>query len=163
RQSRSERFPDPARIDEAARLLARAEAPLILVSAAGIDPRAVAGLVEVAEAGGIAIVEADPIYLNASHRHELHLGYNQSGTTNPSRPMPAPLAAVRRTGRCYRTCRSPRQTRGSSIWASTRSSRATRCEAIRATFRSPRHPEWPCRCSRRPCAVTPTVTPSLAD
>ena len=84
RQSQSERFPDPARIDEAARLLARAESPLILVSAAGIDPRAVAGLAELAEAGGIGIVEADPIYLNASHRHELHLGYNQSGTTNPS-------------------------------------------------------------------------------
>jgi acetolactate synthase I/II/III large subunit len=84
RQSRSERFPDPARIDEAARLLAAAESPLILVSAAGIDPRAVAGLVELAEAGGIGIVEADPIYLNASHRHELHLGYNASGTTNPS-------------------------------------------------------------------------------
>ena len=84
RQSRSERFPDPARIDEAARVLARAESPLILVSAAGIDPRAVAGLVELADAGAIGIVEADPIYLNASHRHELHLGYNQSGTTNPS-------------------------------------------------------------------------------
>src|SRR5438874_5984478 len=84
RQSRSERFPDPARIDEAARLLARADHPIILTSAAGIDARAVAGLVEVAEAGGIAIVEADPIYLNASHRHDLHLGYNQSGTTNPS-------------------------------------------------------------------------------
>src|SRR5687768_18357417 len=42
RQSRSERFPDPARIDEAARLLARAESPLILASAAGIDSRAVA-------------------------------------------------------------------------------------------------------------------------
>ena len=84
RQSRSERFPDPARIDEAARLLATAESPLILASAAGIDPRAVAGLVDLAEAGGIGIVEADPIYLNASHRHELHLGYNASGTTNPS-------------------------------------------------------------------------------
>jgi acetolactate synthase-1/2/3 large subunit len=86
RQSRSERFPDPAQVDEAARLLARAEAPLILASAAGIDPRAVVGLVELAEAGGFGIVEADPIYLNASHRHELHLGYNQSGTTNPSLP-----------------------------------------------------------------------------
>ncbi|HXU91282.1 MAG TPA: thiamine pyrophosphate-requiring protein [Methylomirabilota bacterium] len=84
RQARSERFPDPARVDEAARLVARAESPLILVSAAGIDPRAVAGLTELAEAGGIGIVEADPIYLNASHRHELHLGYNQAGTTNPS-------------------------------------------------------------------------------
>jgi len=44
----------------------------------------VAGLVEVAEAGGIGVVEADPIYMNVSHRHDLHLGYNQSGTTNPS-------------------------------------------------------------------------------
>src|SRR5438876_5382431 len=49
RESRSERFPDPARIDEAARLLARAENPLILVSAAGIDARAVAGLTALAE------------------------------------------------------------------------------------------------------------------
>src|SRR5205814_87766 len=44
RESRSERFPDPARIDEAARILARAEHPIILTSAAGIDARAVAGL-----------------------------------------------------------------------------------------------------------------------
>jgi acetolactate synthase-1/2/3 large subunit len=84
RQSGSERFPDPARIDEAARLLARAERPLILASAAGIDPRAVAGLVALAEAGGLGVVEADPIYLNFPHGHPLHLGYNQSGTTNPS-------------------------------------------------------------------------------
>ncbi|HEV8616976.1 MAG TPA: thiamine pyrophosphate-requiring protein [Methylomirabilota bacterium] len=84
RQSRGERFPDPARIDEAARILARAEHPIILTSAAGLDPRAVAGLVEVAEAGGLGVVEADPIYMNFPHRHDLHLGYNASGTTNPS-------------------------------------------------------------------------------
>jgi acetolactate synthase-1/2/3 large subunit len=84
RQSRGERFPDPAAIDEAARILARAEHPLVLVSAAGLDARAVAGLLELAEAGGIGVVEADPIYLNFPHRHDLHLGYNASGTTNPS-------------------------------------------------------------------------------
>ncbi len=84
RESRGDRFPDPARIDEAARILARAEYPIILTSAAGLDARAVSGLVEVAEAGGIGVVEADPIYMNFSHRHDLHLGYNQSGTTNPS-------------------------------------------------------------------------------
>ena len=84
RQSRSERFPDPARIDEAARLLAAAEHPLVLVSAAGIDARAVTGLVALAEAGGLGVVEADPIYLNFPHGHNLHLGYNQSGTTNAS-------------------------------------------------------------------------------
>jgi acetolactate synthase I/II/III large subunit len=84
RQARSDRYPDPDRIDEAARLLAGATAPLILVSAAGRDPRAVAGLVELAEAGGIGVVEADPIYMNVPHEHPLHLGYNQSGTVNPS-------------------------------------------------------------------------------
>ena len=84
RLSRADRFPDPAKIDEAARILARAEQPLVLVSAAGLDARAVGGLVELAEAGGLGVVEADPIYLNFPHRHELHLGYNQSGTTNPS-------------------------------------------------------------------------------
>ena len=84
RQSRSERFPDPARIEEAARILARAEHPLVLVSAAGVDPRAVAGLVELAEAGALAVVEADPIYLNFPHGHRFHLGYNQSGFTNAS-------------------------------------------------------------------------------
>ena len=84
RQAGSERYPDPARIEEAAGVLVRAERPLILVSAAGIDRRAVAGLVDLAEAGGIGVVEADPIYLNFPHSHPLHLGYNQSGTTNPS-------------------------------------------------------------------------------
>src|SRR5262249_25720255 len=82
--SRSERFPDPARVDEAARILAGAEAPIILTSAAGMDARTVDALVALAEAGGIGVVEADPIYMNFPHRHDLHLGYNSSGTTNPS-------------------------------------------------------------------------------
>src|SRR2546425_783154 len=84
RESRGDRFPDPVRVDEAARILARAEYPIVLTSAVGLDARAVAGLVELAEAGGIGVVEADPIYMNFAHRHDLHLGYNQSGTTNPS-------------------------------------------------------------------------------
>jgi acetolactate synthase-1/2/3 large subunit len=83
RHVRSERLPDPDRIDEAARLLARAKSPLILTSAAGRDARTVAALVDLAEAGAIAVVEADPIYLNFPHDHPLHLGYNQSGTSNP--------------------------------------------------------------------------------
>jgi acetolactate synthase-1/2/3 large subunit len=84
RQVRGERLPDPDRIEEAARLLAGASSPLILVSASGRDPRAVAALVELAEAGGIGVVEADPIYLNFPHDHPLHLGYNQSGASDPS-------------------------------------------------------------------------------
>jgi acetolactate synthase-1/2/3 large subunit len=84
RQSQSERFPDPARIEEAARILAGAQHPLVIVAAAGIDARAVAGLIDLAEAGAIGVVEGDPLYLNFPHGHDLHLGYNQSGTTNPS-------------------------------------------------------------------------------
>src|SRR5262245_14297162 len=75
RQAGSERFPDPVRIEQAASILARAERPLILVSGAGIDPRAVRGLIDLAEAGGIGVVEADPIHLNFPHDHPLHLGY----------------------------------------------------------------------------------------
>lgn len=86
RAVRSERWPDPARLDEAARLLAAAERPLVLVSAAGIETRAVPALIELAEAGALGVVEADPIYLNFPHDHELHLGYNAAGTTNPSLP-----------------------------------------------------------------------------
>jgi len=84
RHARAQIFPDPERVDEAARILARATAPLILTSAAGRDARTVAALVDLAEAGGIGVVEADPIYLNFPHDHPLHLGYNQSGMVNPS-------------------------------------------------------------------------------
>jgi acetolactate synthase-1/2/3 large subunit len=84
RQVRADRLPDPDRIDEAARLLAAASSPLILVSAAGRDPRAMTALVDVAEADGIGVVEADPIYLNFPHDHPLHLGYNQSGASDPA-------------------------------------------------------------------------------
>src|SRR5437867_55472 len=141
RESRSERFPDPVRIDEAARILARAESPLVLVSAAGIDARAVAGLVELAEAGGIAVVEADPIYMNFSHRHDLHLGYNQSGPTSRGIPRSPSRRPVPR----------------SSTSASIPSSRAIRCGAIPATCRSrPRRPPR-CLCSPRPCVVTPIL------
>src|SRR4030095_6368200 len=38
RQARSERFPDPVRIDEAARLLAAAQRPPLLASAPGAPP-----------------------------------------------------------------------------------------------------------------------------
>lgn len=84
RQVLGERFPDPARIEEAARALAKASSPLVLVSAAGHDPRAVTALADLAEAGGIGVVEADPIYMNFPHDHPLHLGYNQSGMTDPA-------------------------------------------------------------------------------
>jgi acetolactate synthase-1/2/3 large subunit len=83
RQVASERFPDPARIEEAARLLAGARCPLILTTAAGRDPRAMAGLVALAEAGGIGVVEVAPTHLSFPHRHPLHLGFLAAPGTEP--------------------------------------------------------------------------------
>jgi acetolactate synthase-1/2/3 large subunit len=108
RQVRAERLPDPDRIEEAARLLARASSPLILVSAAGRDPRAVAGLVELAQAGGIGVVEADPIYLNFPHDHPLHLGYNQSGATDPALAEADALLVVEADVPWYPAVQKPR-------------------------------------------------------
>ncbi len=75
RQVTSERFPDPERIAEAARVLASARCPLIVTTAAGRDPRAVAGLVSLAEAGGFGVLEVAPTHLSFPHRHPLHLGF----------------------------------------------------------------------------------------
>ena len=118
------------------------------------------GLVTLAEAGGIGVVEADPIYLNFPHRHDLHLGYNASGTTNPSLAEADAVLVVEADVPWYPASRrSRRPARRSSTWASIPSSRATRCAAIRATCRSPPRPPWPCRSWPRPCAVTPIPRP----
>lgn len=78
------RFPDPARVEEAARLLARARRPLILVSGAGRDPAAVPALVALAEAGGIGVVEVDPTHVNFPQGHPLHVGFTQPSGTDPA-------------------------------------------------------------------------------
>ena len=77
RHMASRAFPDPARIEEAARLLARARRPLILATGAGRDPAAVSALVELAEVGGMAVVEVDPTHVNFPSSHPLHVGYTQ--------------------------------------------------------------------------------------
>jgi len=78
----SRRFPDPDRIEEAARLLARARFPLILTSSIGRDAAAVQGLVALAEAGGIGVVEVNPTYMNFPHRHSLHVGFTLGGSVS---------------------------------------------------------------------------------
>ncbi len=75
----SRRFPDPDRVEEAARLLAHAQFPLILTASAGRDAAAVVGLVTLAEAGGIGVVEVNPTHLNFPQEHPLHLGFTESG------------------------------------------------------------------------------------
>jgi acetolactate synthase-1/2/3 large subunit len=84
RQVRSERFPDPARIDEAARLLAGARSPLIITSALGRDARAVPALIGLAEAGGIGVIESHPTDMNFPQDHQLHLGFVPPTGTEPA-------------------------------------------------------------------------------
>ena len=84
RHMASRSFPDPARIEEAAQLLARARRPLILATGAGRDPAAVPALVGLAEAGGIGVVEVDPTHVNFPSSHPLHVGYTQPSGVDPA-------------------------------------------------------------------------------
>jgi acetolactate synthase-1/2/3 large subunit len=75
REVRARRFPDPDRIEEAAEILAAAQAPLVVTGAAGRDPAAVAGLVALADAGGIAVAEVNATHANFPADHPCHAGY----------------------------------------------------------------------------------------
>lgn len=75
RQVASRRFPDPARIAEAAALLAGADAPLIVTTAVGRDPAAAAALVELADAGAFPVAEVNAGYANFPADHPGHQGY----------------------------------------------------------------------------------------
>jgi acetolactate synthase-1/2/3 large subunit len=75
RQVASRRFPDPARIEEAAERLARARNPLIITAELGRVPQAVAGLVALADAGALPVLEASPAYVNFPSDHPCHAGW----------------------------------------------------------------------------------------
>src|SRR5271165_3005954 len=68
--------PDKNAIDEAARLLAAAETPLIVTASAGRDPAAVAALGEFAQRFALPVVEHRPRYLSLPADHPCHLGYD---------------------------------------------------------------------------------------
>src|SRR5688572_2475066 len=68
--------PDAGAIAEAARLLARAEQPLIITADSGRDLAAVPALAEFAERFAIPVVEHRQRHLNLPADHPCHLGYN---------------------------------------------------------------------------------------
>jgi acetolactate synthase-1/2/3 large subunit len=75
RRATSRRFPDPARIEEAAEILARSRAPLVITSEVGRDAGAAAALVALAETGAIEVLEASPVYANFPVDHPSHAGF----------------------------------------------------------------------------------------
>jgi acetolactate synthase-1/2/3 large subunit len=75
RQVGSRRFPDPARIEEAAERLAAARRPLIVTAELGRSREAVEGLVALADAGAFPVVEMNPVYVNFPANHPCHTGW----------------------------------------------------------------------------------------
>lgn len=78
----SRRFPDPAQIDEAARILATAQRPLIITAAAGRVAAAVPLLLELAESGGIGVLETAPECMNFPANSYCHIGYTEITETH---------------------------------------------------------------------------------
>jgi acetolactate synthase I/II/III large subunit len=68
--------PDKGAIDEAARILAAAENPLIVTASAGRDPAAVATLADCAGRFAIPVVQHRPRHLCLPADHPCHLGYD---------------------------------------------------------------------------------------
>jgi acetolactate synthase I/II/III large subunit len=68
--------PDKGAIEEAARILAAAENPLIITASAGRDPAAVALLGDLAERFAIPVVQHRPRHLSLAADHPCHLGYD---------------------------------------------------------------------------------------
>ena len=75
RQVESRRFPDPARIEEAADRLVAARSPLIVTAELGRARAAVDGLVALADAGGFPVLESSPVYVNFPADHPCHAGW----------------------------------------------------------------------------------------
>jgi len=68
--------PKPAGIAEAAAALRDAKNPLIVTSAVGRDPNAVAALVALADLAAIPVVEPSRYFTNFPTTHPLHAGYD---------------------------------------------------------------------------------------
>ncbi len=78
----SDPAPSPEAVERLADLLAGARFPVIVASAAGVQPGAVAALEDLAGRFGIGIVENAPRVVNASSEHPCHLGYGTLSVTD---------------------------------------------------------------------------------
>ena len=70
---------DPDALEEAARLLGRAQRPLLITASAGRSADAVSALTELAEAFAIPVVQYRPRTLALSTEHPMHAGWDPHG------------------------------------------------------------------------------------
>src|SRR3990172_735028 len=75
--------PEPAAIEEAARLLASAKFPLVLTTSMGRDPEAVPSLVALAETGAIGVMDVAAATVNFPWNHPCYLGSSPSRGNSP--------------------------------------------------------------------------------
>ncbi len=75
--------PDPAALDAAAELLAKAKSPVIVTAETGITAANREALARLGLAGGIGVLEASPVYSNLAPDHPCHLGYIFASQVNP--------------------------------------------------------------------------------
>jgi acetolactate synthase-1/2/3 large subunit len=68
-------YPDPAAIDRAADMIARAERPVIVTANAGRDEDDVAKLAALADCFAIPVTQRKPRYMALPTDHPMHLGY----------------------------------------------------------------------------------------
>ena len=83
RKGSSRRYPNPSQLAAAASILAHAKRPLIVTSELGKKPTSVDGLVELADAAAIEVVEASPVYSNFPANHPCHAGYVFGSQVHP--------------------------------------------------------------------------------
>jgi acetolactate synthase-1/2/3 large subunit len=88
------RYPDPKRIEQAAEILAQARRPLVITSELGRNPAAVDGLVSLADAGAVEVVEASPTHANFPADHPCHAGYVFGSALHPAIPKADALLVV---------------------------------------------------------------------
>ncbi len=69
-------YPDPAKIHEAAKLVSKAERPLVITSSAGRDPECVKELTNLCEEWNIGVVSFCPEYMNFPADHHCHQGFS---------------------------------------------------------------------------------------
>jgi acetolactate synthase-1/2/3 large subunit len=70
------RYPDPAKIETVGRMLADAEFPVVITSAAGRDSETVEVLAQFANTAGCGVVSFNPEFMNFPLGHPLHLGFD---------------------------------------------------------------------------------------
>jgi hypothetical protein len=123
---------DPAAIEEAAEILARAQNPLIITASLGHNAAAVNALAGLAERFAAPVVSHVPKSLCLPTDHPMHMGLRRGSLS----PKPMPSSSWNATCRGFQRTRPRQRTARSSIWGLIRSLHAMGSGIFLAILRS---------------------------